>query len=140
MDMNTDQTRKFITDFIEEVWNQQQTDKLGEYLHPAYIDHSLPAFLTPDHLGLIKWIQALSRSFSHRTTIEDQVTEEDKSIIKIKMRMIHIGEWRGIQPQGAEVSTGGYRFYRLEDGKIVEHWAEINGTALEGQLTRGKTS
>jgi predicted SnoaL-like aldol condensation-catalyzing enzyme len=129
-----DHTRQLIANFIEDIWNQQQLNKIERYLHPDYMDHSLPAPLTPDRAGLSKWIQATNQSFSHRTLIEDQVTEGNKSIIKIKMMMTHIGTWRGIEPTGAQVSTVGYRFYRLMDNKIVEHWAEINGNMLESQL------
>lgn len=132
--METAQTRQVTADFINEVWNQQQYDKLDQYLHPDYVDHSLPAALPPDRTGLLKWIQATSQSFQHQTVVEDQVTEADKTILKIKMVMTHIGPWRGIDATGAQVSTEGYRFYRLADGKIIEHWAEINGTSLENQL------
>ncbi|GAB3540990.1 ester cyclase [Spirosoma fluminis] len=132
--MEVDQVKQVAARFIEEVWNQQQYDRLGEYLHPDYVDHSLPAALPPDRIGLVKWIQATSQSFSHQTLIEDQVTEGYKTILKVKMVMTHIGVWRGVDPTGAQVSTGGYRFYRLQDGKIIEHWAEINGTVLESQL------
>ena len=132
--MDLDQIKQVTTSFIEEVWNQQHYDKLDDYLHPEYVDHSLPTGLPIDQTGLLKWIQATSESFSHRTLIEDQVTEDDKTILKVKMMMTHIGPWRGIAPTGAQVSTSGYRFYRVKEGRIIEHWAEINGTVLENQL------
>lgn len=132
--MEVDQVKQVATRFIEEVWNQQQYEKLSEYLHPDYVDHSLPTALSADRIGLLTWIQATSQSFSHQTLIEDQITEGNKTILKVKMVMTHIGLWRGIDPTGAQVSTGGYRFYRFQDGKIIEHWAEINGTVLESQL------
>lgn len=132
--MDKNQTRQFTTDLIEAVWNQQQFDKLDAYLHPDYIDHSLPAVLTPDRTGLQKWIEATSQSFQHQTIIDDQVTEANKTMLKIKMVMTHIGEWRGIDSTGAQVSTVGYRFYRLAEGKIIEHWAAIDGNLLETQL------
>ncbi|GAB4020401.1 ester cyclase [Spirosoma koreense] len=132
--MDVNQVKQVTTRFIEDVWNQQRYDKLGEYLHPDYVDHSLPAALSADGIGLMKWIQATSQSFSHQTLIEDQITEGNKTILKVKLIMTHIGAWRGIGPTGAQVTTSGYRFYRLQDGKIIEHWAEINGTLLESQL------
>ncbi|WP_420151244.1 ester cyclase [Spirosoma sp.] len=132
--MDVNQARQFIVDFIEVIWNQQQFDQLNTYLHPNYIDHSLPTALPADRFGLVQWIQATSRSFSHRTIIEDQVTEINKTILKVNMEMIHVGEWRGIEATGAQVSTGGYRCYRLMDEKIIGHWAMIDGTGLEDSL------
>ncbi len=73
--MANHQTKQLIADFIEDIWNQQQYDKLGLYLHPDYVDHSLPAALSPDSTGLLNWIRATSQSLVHQTLIDDQVTE-----------------------------------------------------------------
>ncbi|QHW01397.1 hypothetical protein GJR95_20875 [Spirosoma endbachense] len=132
MDLN--QVKQLALNFIEEVWNHQQYDKLDDYLHHDYVDHSLPTALPADRVGLLKWLQATSQSFEHQTLIEDQVTEGNKTILKVKMMMTHIGLWRGIEATGAQVSTTGYRFYRIADGKIIEHWAAIDGNVLETQL------
>ncbi|QIP13763.1 ester cyclase [Spirosoma aureum] len=132
--MDSHQIKQLVANFIEAIWNQQQYEKLDLYLHPAYVDHSLPSMLSPNGSGLINWIQATSQSFLHQTFIDDQVTEASKTILKITMQMTHVGTWRDIEPTGAEVSTTGYRFYRVADGKIIEHWAAIDGTTLENQL------
>ncbi|SFF02512.1 ester cyclase [Spirosoma endophyticum] len=132
--MSIHQTKQLVADFIEAIWNQQQFEKLDLYLHPDYVDHSLPIALSPDGKGLQNWIQATSQSFLHQTFIDDQVTEASKTILKITMQMTHVGIWRGIKPTGAQVSTMGYRFYRVADGKIIDHWAAIDGTAVENQL------
>src|SRR5688572_16070460 len=100
-----------IAQFIEQIWNQRQWDRLDDFIHPHYKDHSLPKALTADKEGLKQWIIATSSSFEHTTFIEDQVSERDKTVIKIKMLMKHIGRWRDIPPTGSEVSTTGYRFY-----------------------------
>lgn len=132
--MTNHQTKQLIADFIEDIWNQQQYDKLTLYLHPDYVDHSLPAALSPDSTGLLNWIQATSQSFVHQTLIDDQVTEASKTILKITMQMRHVGVWRGIEATDAQVSTTVYRFYRIADDKIIEHWAMIDGAGLEAQL------
>lgn len=132
--MDVQPIKQLAANFIEDIWNQQQFDKLDRYLHPDYVDHSLPTVFSPDRAGLLKWIQATSQSFSHQTIIEDQVTEGNKTILKITMMMTHIGLWRGIEATGAQVRTTGYRFYRMADNQLIEHWAAIDGTTLETQL------
>ncbi|CAL1519490.1 ester cyclase [Chitinophaga sp. MM2321] len=129
-------TAPIVLKFIEEVWNQQAIHLTESYLHPDFIDHSLPDTFPAGAEGVKKWIRVTSASFAHHTIVEDQVTEGDKSIIKITMRMKHIGTWRGIPATGKEVSTKGYRFFRLKDGKIIEQWAMIDGNLLEKQLTK----
>lgn len=127
--------KELIAHFIDRVWNRQDWSLLDHFLHPAYQDHSLPAALPANKEGLQKWIMATSASFQHTTIIEDQVTEDDKCVVKIRMEMTHVGDWRGIAPAGREVKTSGYRLYKCLDGKIREAWALVDGQTLESQLT-----
>lgn len=123
-----------IHDFIRQIWNERAFQKLGSFLHPDFRDYSLPPNLPANEEGTKTWILATGMSFEHHSEIEDQVTEGDKSIVKIRMDLKHIGTWRDIEPTGATIQTVGYRFFKLKDGKIAEHWALIDGQAIENQL------
>ncbi len=125
---------KIVSEFIEEIWNKRNFEKSEEYIHPDFKDHSLPQNLSSDMEGMKQWILNTGMSFEHLTIIEDQVTEGNKSIVKIKMVLKHIGRWRAFEATGIEVTTSGYRFYKLQDGKIIEHRALIDGQAIENQL------
>lgn len=120
--------------FIGQIWNNQAFDKLNDFLHPEFKDHSLLPPLPPDQEGTKQWIINTSLSFKHYTSIESQVTEGDQSIVKIKMKLQHVGAWRGIEPTGIELYTGGYRHFKMKDGKIIEHWALIDGQTIENRL------
>ncbi len=126
---------KIIAEFIEQIWNNRNFEKLGEFIHPDFKDHSLPPALSADTEGMKKWILCTCLSFEHKTIIEDQITEGNKSIAKIKMEMKHIGLWRNFEPTGIELLIVGYRYYKLQEGKIIEHWALIDGQAIENQIT-----
>ena len=128
------ETSALVADFIENSWNENRLDALKNYLHPNFIDHSLPAGFPPDQEGLKRWIVATSNAFEHKTVIEEQVTEGDSCIIKFRMIVRQIGVWRDIEPVGAEATVVGYRCFKLKDGKISEHWALLDGNSLENQL------
>jgi predicted ester cyclase len=123
-----------IAAFIEQIWNQQQFDQLPFFLHPGFTDHSLPVPFPDNVQGLQQWIQATSQSFDHHTTIEQQITEGDRSVVKINMQLTHIGEWRGLAPTGKIASAKGFRLFRVHDGKIIEHWGLLDGNSIENQL------
>jgi predicted ester cyclase len=125
---------KLVLEFIEQVWNKRNFEKLDNFLHPEFKDNSLPLAFTTDKEGMKKWIVTTGASFEHTTTVEEQVTEDDKSMIKIRMDLKHIGIWRGIEPIGVEVKIAGFRFYKIVQGKIIAHWALIDGQAIENQL------
>lgn len=131
--MSTEQSKNIICRYIEEVWNQQNFDIIDEFLAADYVDHSLPPhFSGPE--GVKQWVKALSASFDEQTIIEDQVTEGDRAMVRLTMRLTHRGEWRGIPATGKQVEIKGYRAYRLAGGKITEHWALIDGDSLEREL------
>jgi predicted SnoaL-like aldol condensation-catalyzing enzyme len=120
--------------FIEQIWNKRSFEMLDDFLHPAFKDHSLLPVLSPDKEGLKKWITATGIAFEHETVIEDHVAEDDQIMLRIKMKLKHIGVWRGIEPTGIELYTNGYRHFKIKDERIIEHWALIDGETIENQL------
>jgi hypothetical protein len=128
-------TAHVVQEYMELIWNQQQFDHLPRLLHPAFHDHSLPPVLPTTAAGVEAWVRGTSAAFHHRTVIEAQVTEGDQSMLKIRMHLVHIGPWRGIAATGRSVEAIGYRYFRLQEGRIREHWTLLDGNAIENQLT-----
>jgi predicted ester cyclase len=126
--------KELVISYIYDIWNKEKFERLFTYIHPDFIDHSLPKPLPTNSEGLMLWIMGTSKSFEHKTTIEDMVCEDNKVMIRVKMQMKHIGLWRAIEPTGAEIATVGYRHFRIEDGKIIEHWALVDGASIENQI------
>lgn len=123
--------KQIVTSFIDLVWNQKRTELLQDYLDSSFVDHSLPKGLSADRSGTEKWIAATSLSFSHRTIILDMLAEGEKVFVRIQMDLVHHGPWRGFEPTGTAISTGGYRLFRLSGGKICEQWAMIDGAKIQ---------
>ncbi len=123
-----------VQGFINQIWNNKAFEKLDDFLHSDFKDYSLPPMLPTNKEGTKKWIIKTGLSFEHNTDIEEQVTENDKSIVKIRMNLKHIGVWRDIAPTGIDLHTVGYRYFKIKDGKIIEHWAVIDGQTIENQL------
>ena len=129
------------TSFIEQIWNHKHFDELDSKryrayyrAHPEFKDYSLPSSMVANKEGLKKWILATDMAFKHNTVIEDQITEGHKSVVRIIMNLKHIGTWRGIEATGKELSISGFRYFKIKEGKIIEHWALIDGESIENQL------
>lgn len=123
-----------VQKFIEQIWNNRAFEMLDSFLHPSFKDYSLLPLLPPDREGTKTWIITTGQSFEHKTTIEDQVTEENQCMVRIRMNLKHIGTWRGIESTGIELQTIGYRHFKIKDERIIEHWALLDGQAIENQL------
>jgi predicted SnoaL-like aldol condensation-catalyzing enzyme len=131
--MNSE-NKSTVTNFIEEIWNKNQFEKIDNYLSSSFIDHSLPPALPANKDGMKLWILGTGKSFEHKTLIDDIVCEDNKVMLKMRMQLKHIGIWRGIEPTDFEISAVGYRYFKLANGKIVEHWALVDGNSIENQL------
>jgi predicted SnoaL-like aldol condensation-catalyzing enzyme len=128
------ENKSIVTNFIEEIWNQNQFEKIDNYLSADFIDHSLPPAFPANRDGMELWISGTGKSFEHKTIIDEIVCEGNKVMFKMRMQLKHIGVWRGIEPTYFEISTVGYRYYKLAKGKIIEHWSLLDGNSIENQL------
>ena len=69
-----------------------------------------------------------------QTTIEDLIAEGDKVVKRYTIRGTHRGEFQGIPPTGKEVAFSSIEIDRMVDGKVSEHWFEMDLLGLMGQL------
>jgi predicted SnoaL-like aldol condensation-catalyzing enzyme len=136
--MNSE-NKLIVANFIKEIWNNRHFEKIDDYLSADFIDHSLPPTLPPSKEGTKLWILETGKSFAHETIIDEIVCEGNKVILKIRMQLKHIGIWRDIQPTYLEILTIAYRYFKLLDRKIIEHWALLDGNSIENQLKDATT-
>ncbi|MDQ5811375.1 MAG: ester cyclase, partial [Actinomycetota bacterium] len=54
--------------------------------------------------------------------VEDVMAEGDRVTARVTMRGTHSGEFQGIAPTGKRVEVKAIDMFRIEGGKIVEHW------------------
>lgn len=69
-----------------------------------------------------------------RTTIDDMIAEGDKVVVRSTTRATHKGALMGLQPTGRSVRYAGVDIFRLEGGRIAEHWFVRDYLTLMEQL------
>ena len=57
-----------------------------------------------------------------------------RPITSATWRGTHRGEFQGIPPTGKEVAFSSMEFNRVRDGKVEEHWVELDLLGLMQQL------
>lgn len=132
--MHLSEQKDLIVRFISEAWNNGNTSQLDTFLHPAFKDFSLPAGLPPDATGLKQWIDQVHQSFEPLTIIEEHLAEPGHCMVRISMHLKHTGLWRGIPATGQTAVTSGFRSFAIQDGRIIEHHALVDGNTIERQL------
>ena len=65
---------------------------------------------------------------------EDMIAEADEVVVRWTMRATYAGGFMNIPTTGQQVAMPGIIIYRIADGKIVEHWMQVDAAALMQQL------
>ena len=67
-------------------------------------------------------------------SMEELIATEDKTIIRFIERGTHEGEYMGIPATGNKYENSGILISRIENGKVVEQWEELDLLGLMQQL------
>jgi steroid delta-isomerase-like uncharacterized protein len=119
-----------------EAYNERDLQAEADVLAPDYVAH-VPAVPGPLK-GLEAWRQ-FSGSFAEafpdiRLTIEDIMAEGHMVAARVAFRGTHRGEFQGIPPTGKEVAFTSIEVNRVVEGKVEEHWVELDLLGLMQQL------
>jgi predicted ester cyclase len=71
---------------------------------------------------------------SYEFLIDDMLAEGDKVCLRGTFRGVHQHDFMGIPASGKQASISLMIIYRIEGGKIVEHWLNADSLSLMQQL------
>ena len=127
-------TQDLVRRFYEDVFAAGELGVLDEIATPDYVEHDpLPG--QGDGLqGLRERVRMLKDGLAVRFTIEDVIEGGDKLVVRWTNSGTHVGEFLGIPATNKSFSVAGIDIYRLEGGKLAEHWHVIDQLALLQQL------
>lgn len=72
------------------------------------------------------WSYWLSAFPDTEVTVEDAISVGDRVVGRFTYRATHTGEFMGFAPTGDPVEMKSIDIWRVEGGKFVEHWDELN--------------
>lgn len=119
-DENTRITRRVLRELFE----QGKLDVADELIHPDFVNHEAPPGNPQGPEGLketVSWLRGLWGPM--RADIEDEICEGDKVVARVTMHGRHVGEFHGQKATGKKFATEQIHVYRLQDGKVIEHWS-----------------
>src|SRR5829696_575700 len=121
-----------------EAYNERDLEAEADVLAPGYVAH-VPAAPGPLGLeGLEAWRQftaPFTEAFPDlRLTVEDIAAEGDTVAARVAFHGTHRGEFQGIPPSDKEVAFSEITIDRVVDGKVEEHWFEMDLLGLMQQL------
>jgi steroid delta-isomerase-like uncharacterized protein len=121
--MSTETNKAIVRRMYEQVWSKHQVDLVEEFFTEDTVLH---AASFPSRSGLEAVREDLAMMLNAypdmQVTIEDEIAEGDKVVLRWTMRATHQGELLGIPPTGKQITNAGISIYRLVNGKIAEEW------------------
>ena len=70
----------------------------------------------------------------HRFDIDDAAADGETVAVRGTMTGTHEGELMGLSPTGRCVAAQQSHWFRIEDGKVAEHWAVRDDLGMLQQL------
>jgi steroid delta-isomerase-like uncharacterized protein len=119
----------------EEVWHQGQLSRIDDLFTTDFVRHD-PGGREPQGTEQNRqFIGSLRAAFPDvHYTVEDQIAEGDKVVVRYRFRGTHLGAFQGMPPTGKQVTYTGILIYRIVDGKIAEQWTEFDLLGFLRQL------
>lgn len=132
----SEENKALVRRFIEAI-DTGDIGILEQFVDPSYNDHNPPPFP-----GLSHGIEGSRQAFSYalnafsdfRHEVGQQVAEGDTVVSVITGYGRHTGDFVGIPATNKEVQMTGIAIHRIQNGKLVEHWGQIDAMGLLQQL------
>lgn len=132
--MSTEEN-KAVVRRVYESFTQNNLDVLDELIASDVTDHNPNPGQPPGLEGLKQFISSMHTILSDlQMNVEDMVAEGDKVVARLRVSGTHQGESMGNAPTGNQVTFTGIDILRIAEGKVVEHWGNIDELGMLRQL------
>jgi predicted ester cyclase len=105
------------------------------YIDPGFVDHEASEGVGGGPDGYLATARYMHSAFSNATwRPDDMFFIEDKFVVRVTFSGDHTGDFLGVAPTGKHVEVQHLHFYRVSDGKVVEHWGARDELSLLRQI------
>ena len=124
--MNQAESKDLVRRYYDEVLTGSDRELLGQLLDPSFVSH---VFGGPD-VGVEAYSAAVDATHAAFpdlvATVHFQVAEDDKVVTRWSATGTHAGDFAGVLATGRPVTVSGIHIHRVRQGRLLEHWEELN--------------
>ena len=115
--------KRLYRDFVETVINKRQPDAAGRFMSDGLIEHN-PNIA---QVGRGKFLAAVLAGFSdYHGEIQEILAEGDRIVVRTLWTGTQDGPFLGLPPSGRKLKFTTADFFRIENGKLAEHWDVVD--------------
>ena len=128
------QNKAIVRKFGERM-NAQDGEGALAHFSPSFVDHAVRPGMPAGIAGTRLFFNMLFTAFPDlHGTIQDIIAEGDKVVDRMTCEGTHQGMFMGAPPTGKRVKWSFIDINRSVDGKVIEHWEEVDTTSIMQQL------
>jgi steroid delta-isomerase-like uncharacterized protein len=110
-------------------------DVIDELLATDFVEHEVVPGLPPTRAGVRQMFVGMRTGFpDFQIVVEDMIAEGDKVFVRGRMQGTQRGAFMEIPASGKTVNVPVADFFRLNQGRIVEHWGVSDLGSMMQQL------
>ena len=130
-----EENKALVRRYAEEVFGKGDVDLSDEILADGYVSHNPPPGIAPDKAGREQLAVAHADAFDNLAlTAADMIAEGDKVAIRWTWSGTQKAEYLGIPSTGKSVTMTGISIHRIDGGKIVETWDQVDMLGMMQQM------
>jgi steroid delta-isomerase-like uncharacterized protein len=123
---------KLLERYIE-AYNAHDTSSFDQIFAENYLQRS-----GRGPSGLAAHIESAKRFFTAlpdlSLVVEDRIFADDRIVARCTYSGTHLGVFVGVEPTGRKLKFGTIDIWRVEGGKLAEHWDQVDFAGILKQL------
>jgi steroid delta-isomerase-like uncharacterized protein len=134
--MTTSTTNEAIVRrFIDEIFVQGRKETVDELVADDFVAHTWPSPTGDPKADLKAAIDRAAAGLSDAEfTIDDMIEDRDQVAARLTTAATRTGEFMGMPPSNKRYRIEEIHWFRLREGKVVEHWHQFDQVGLMKQL------
>jgi len=133
--MSIERNKELVRRLFEDVLNGGRLGLLDQLIGNGYVEHNPSHNQASGAAGVRAKVESLKAAFPDiRFVLEELIAEGAIVAARYQWRGTHKGTFLGIAPTGRRLAVRGMDFYRIEDGKLLEHWDNVDEFGMLSQL------
>ena len=133
--MTLEDNKAIVRRFVDEIFVQGRKETVDELLADDFVAHTWPSTTGDPKQDLKSAIERAAAGLSEpEFTIDDIIAEGDRVAARLTTAATQTGEFMGMPPSGKRYSIEEIHWFRLRDGKVVEHWHQFDQMGMMKQL------
>jgi steroid delta-isomerase-like uncharacterized protein len=132
-------TPRALAERFAQTLTDHDLEAFAELLDDEYVNHN--RYAQPGKEGSVGVFAGFLSAFEDFRVEVDDVIEDGETVVgRYTYRGRHTGTFMGIPPSGAQIEMHSIDIWRVRDGRMYEHWDELNTLELFQQIGAIPTS